>query len=113
MKIALGKVICAGRKYCGFKQDYMAYKLGITVHAYANIERGRVDISASKLISVAKLFGLRGHQIFELAEEVFILEDDRCIPNHVKGIIRLFIINPEKYKLTLEGEFEYELDKTA
>jgi len=44
MKKEIGIVITSCRKQHQFKQDYMAFKLGITTHAYANIERGRRDM---------------------------------------------------------------------
>lgn len=42
MKNEVGLVISACRKHCDLTQEYMAYKLGITVNTYANIEKGRV-----------------------------------------------------------------------
>lgn len=70
MKKEIGIVIASCRKQHQFKQDYMAFKLGITTHAYANIERGRSDISSEKLSAVSKLFGLRPYQLIVLAEEI-------------------------------------------
>ncbi|MCY1518785.1 transcriptional regulator, y4mF family [compost metagenome] len=70
MKKDIGIVIKACRNHCGLKQSYVAFKLGITVNSYANIEHGRVELSISKLYLLASLFGLQAHQIVALAEEI-------------------------------------------
>lgn len=70
MKDELGRVIIACRKRCNYKQEYMAFKLGITVHSYANIEHGRVNVTTSKLMAIAELLGLKAHQILNMTENL-------------------------------------------
>ncbi len=70
MKKEIGKVISINRKKLGLKQTYMAYKLGISSHAYANIENGRSDINTQKLMIIANLLGLKLNQLIFFAEEI-------------------------------------------
>lgn len=48
----------------------MALKLKITSHSYANIERGRTEVTITRLISIALLLNMKAHVIVQLAEEV-------------------------------------------
>ncbi len=66
----------------------MAFKLSITIHSYANIEKGRVDLSTEKLVGIAKLFGINSHQILALAEEVQSNSEQDWLPDMVKRMIR-------------------------
>lgn len=66
----------------------MAFKLNITIHTYANIEKGRVDINTEKLTAIAQLFGINSHQILSLAEEVKENGEHDWLPNVVKRMIR-------------------------
>ncbi|MEJ5995231.1 helix-turn-helix domain-containing protein [Pedobacter sp. Du54] len=69
MKNEVGHVIEMFRKRSGLTQEYMALRLGFTVHTYANMEKGRVDTSTERLYAIAQIFGIRPSQIFELAEQ--------------------------------------------
>ncbi|MDF3079396.1 MAG: helix-turn-helix transcriptional regulator [Sphingobacteriaceae bacterium] len=89
MKTELGHVIAACRKACSYKQDYMAYRLGITTHAYANMERGRCDISSSKLKAIADIFLLKPFQLIVLAEEIIEVGHDEWLYSVIRGMLRL------------------------
>jgi transcriptional regulator with XRE-family HTH domain len=41
----------------------MAYNLGISTQAYANLEHGRSDLKSAKLQLIANLLGIRPYQI--------------------------------------------------
>ncbi|WP_395626202.1 helix-turn-helix transcriptional regulator [Daejeonella sp.] len=63
MKREIGNIIQTFRISCGFKQVYMAYNLGISTQAYANLEHGRSDLKSAKLQLIANLLGIRPYQI--------------------------------------------------
>ncbi|WP_443947640.1 helix-turn-helix domain-containing protein [Pedobacter sp. AW1-32] len=46
----------------------MAFKHGITVEAYANIENGRFEINTSKLYLISLILGVKASKIIESAE---------------------------------------------
>lgn len=89
MKREVGIVICVCRKHGNLKQDYMASKLGITVHTYANFETGRVDLNTEKLFIIAKLLNIKPHQIFALAEEIIETGEHDWLPSVAKKMIRI------------------------
>lgn len=89
MKNEVGIVICVCRKHCNLKQTYMAHKLGISVSTYANIEKGRVDLSTRKLFTIALLLGIRPHQILALAEEVKEIGEHTWLQSVTKRMIRV------------------------
>jgi len=70
MKNEIGLVIRIIRQQKLLKQEFVAYKLGITVHAYANIERGRSDINSNRLLDISKILEVKSSQIISLAEKV-------------------------------------------
>ncbi len=67
----------------------MAYKLGISIHTYANIENGRVDLNTEKLFAIAQLLGIRSHQILALAEEILEIGEYNWLTSMVKRMIRV------------------------
>lgn len=89
MKTEVGIVISVCRKHCNLKQNYIAHKLGITVNAYANIERGRADLNTEKLFAIAQLLGIRAHQILALAEEIAEIGEYDWLPSIAKRMIRV------------------------
>lgn len=93
MKTELGNVIAACRKACSYKQDYMAHRLGVTTHTYANMEHGRCDISSAKLKAIADIFLLKPFQLIVLAEEIIEVGDDEWLYSVIRGMLRLK--NPE------------------
>lgn len=88
MKHEVGMVIKVCRQHCNFKQDYVAFHLGLNVNSYANIENGRVDIGTGKLYALAQLFGLKAHQILALAEEIIENGEHNWISSVVNRMIR-------------------------
>jgi transcriptional regulator with XRE-family HTH domain len=46
------------RKIKGWSQEEMADKLQMSVHGYANIERGETDVQLSRLEQISQVFGL-------------------------------------------------------
>jgi len=72
MQTAIGKIIQEKRKENGLKQEYMACMLKITTHSYANIERGRTDISITKLIAISVLLNIKAHVLIKLTEDLLI-----------------------------------------
>jgi len=66
----------------------MAYKLGVNVNTYANMERGRVDINTSKLFAIGQLLGIRAHQILALADEMKEFGEHTWMPAVAKRMIR-------------------------
>ena len=112
-KNEIGIIISFFRKECGLKQVFMAYKLGISTHAYANIERGRSDINSEKLDVISKLFGVKPYQIIVLAEEIRHNCTIDGLLDAVKGIIRLTKINLETEELTQIDEYLLSMDKSV
>jgi|GEM_PF-1924617 len=84
MKEEIGNIITVCRLYRGFTQQYMAFKLGITVGSYANLERGRVDISIKKLCLVAKILLFKPYQILILAETIHENEEYDWLPSVIR-----------------------------
>lgn len=68
MKKEVGYVIKKLRKEQQLKQQYVAFKLGITTEAYANIENGRTDINTNKLSMIGLILGTKASVILFLAE---------------------------------------------
>lgn len=68
MKKKVGLVIKTLRKQQELKQHYIAFKLGITVEAYANIENGRSDINTSKLYLISLILGIKASKMIKSAE---------------------------------------------
>ncbi|MEZ0487805.1 helix-turn-helix domain-containing protein [Fibrella aquatica] len=46
------------REICGFPQEVVADKLGITQAAYSRLENGRTRLDLDRLDQIAKLYGL-------------------------------------------------------
>ncbi len=57
MKKKVGYVIKKLRTEKQLKQHYIAFKLGITVEAYANIENGRSDVNTNRLNMISQIIG--------------------------------------------------------
>jgi len=68
MKKEVGSVIKELRKEKQLKQQYVAFKLGITTEAYANIENGRTDINTSKLRMISSILNTKASLIIAFAE---------------------------------------------
>ncbi len=88
MKKEIGIVIKLCRIHCCLTQCYVAYKLNLTINSYANIENGRVDINTSRLLTLAHLFGLKDHEVLELAERAENHNDENWVPDALRAIIK-------------------------
>lgn len=70
----LHEKICLLRKVKGWSQEEMADKLQMSVHGYANIERGETDVQLSRLeqisqvldVELQNLFGMNDRVVFNL-----------------------------------------------
>ncbi|NTE05536.1 helix-turn-helix transcriptional regulator [Agrobacterium tumefaciens] len=69
MKKQVGSVIKELRKKKQLKQQYVAFKLGITTEAYANIENGRADINTNKLRMISLILNIKASLIIAFAED--------------------------------------------
>lgn len=58
MKETILKNVIKLRKNLGLKQADFAEKIGITQTNYSNFERGRIDISISRLEKIAEVFNV-------------------------------------------------------
>ena len=54
----LHEKICLLRKIKGWSQEEMADKLQMSVHGYANIERGETDVQLSRLEQLSQVLGV-------------------------------------------------------
>ena len=68
MKKRIGNIIARLRKEQKFTQEYVAYKVDITVNSYANIERGRVDVNISRLHRIADVLNTKAYLLLALAD---------------------------------------------
>ncbi|HXH98797.1 MAG TPA: helix-turn-helix domain-containing protein [Sphingobacteriaceae bacterium] len=93
MQKELGLVIRECRNYRGLKQEYMAYKLGVTLHTYANIENGRVDSSCKKLRTIAGVLNIKARDIFTLAEDLHDYKNASWITDLTRQKIKLYFNN--------------------
>ena len=101
MKKEVGIVIRAIRKTCGLTQEYMACRLQITVHTYANMENGRCDLSIGKLNIIASMILIKPSQILGLAEAVVVDGENNWLPSIIKGMLRPNGRLPESIKILL------------
>lgn len=65
MKKAIGTRIRKLRELKDYTQDNMATELEITAGAYAKIERGETDPSATRLIQIAEILGVEVAYFFQ------------------------------------------------
>jgi len=58
MGVSLGRKIRLLREINGYKQSFMAEKLGITQNGYSKIESDVTNVSAARLEEIAQIFGI-------------------------------------------------------
>ena len=63
---SLGEKIRYYRNIKGWSQADMAYKLDISLPAYSKIERNITDVNYSRLVQIAKLFGISVSELVAL-----------------------------------------------
>lgn len=66
----LHEKICLLRKIKGWSQEEMADKLQMSVHGYANIERGETDVQLSRLEQISQVFGVELQNLFGMNDRV-------------------------------------------
>jgi transcriptional regulator with XRE-family HTH domain len=92
----LHEKICLLRKVKGWSQEEMAERLQMSLHGYANIERGDTDIQLSRLEQIVQILGI------ELKELVSF--DGKNILNNIASSECHF----NHYGSSKEGESELE-----
>jgi transcriptional regulator with XRE-family HTH domain len=98
----LHEKICLLRKIKGWSQEEMADKLQMSVHGYANIERGETDVQLSRLeqisqvleVELQNLFGMNDRVVFNLTNT----SHDQSSQNNFQFLMA-------------QRELEHELDK--
>ena len=76
MKKIIGNRIRKLREGKDYSQDNMGVELGITAGAYAKIERGESDPSATRLVRIAEILGVEIAVFFKDAVSQVNAEDD-------------------------------------
>ena len=76
MKKIIGNRIRKLREGKDYSQDNMGVELGITAGAYAKIERGESDPSATRLVRIAEILGVEVAVFFKDAVSQVNAEDD-------------------------------------
>ncbi len=66
----LHEKICLLRKIKGWSQEEMADKLQMSVHGYANIERGETDVQLSRLEQISQVLGVEVQDLFGMNDKV-------------------------------------------
>lgn len=66
----LHEKICRLRKVKGWSQEEMADKLQMSVHGYANIERGDTDVQLSRLEQISQVLGVELQNLFGMNDIV-------------------------------------------
>ncbi len=98
----LHEKICLLRKIKGWSQEEMADKLQMSVHGYANIERGETDVQLSRLEQISQVLGVELQDLFGMNDKVvFNLAStwhDQSSQNNFQSLIA-------------QRELEHELDK--
>jgi len=98
----LHEKICLLRKIKGWSQEEMADKLQMSVHGYANIERGETDVQLSRLEQISQVLGVELQDLFGMNDKVvFNLAStwhDQSSQNNFQSLMA-------------QRELEHELDK--
>jgi transcriptional regulator with XRE-family HTH domain len=101
---ALGSKLKKLRNTKQWTQEDIAYELSISLPAYSKIERGVTDITLSRLIQIAKLFGMSASELLSFGDKKpdksckeLLDEKDKEIMKLQKRIIDL-IDHPKKQK---------------
>jgi transcriptional regulator with XRE-family HTH domain len=66
----LHEKICLLRKIKGWSQEEMADKLQMSVHGYANIERGETDVQLSRLEQISQVLGVEIQDLFGMNDKM-------------------------------------------
>jgi transcriptional regulator with XRE-family HTH domain len=94
----LHEKICLLRKVKGWSQEEMANKLQMSLHGYANIERGETDIQLSRLEQISHVLGIEPNDLINL--------DEKTVLNNIASP------NSHNYIHPSPKDCEHELDKS-
>ena len=75
MKKELGDKIRIQRISKGFSQENMSSELGLSIGAYSNIERGKTDITVTRLYEIAALLQVGIYEFLPQMKPNYKLED--------------------------------------
>lgn len=67
-KEEIGQKIKKIRLLKGYKQEYLAYKIGISQTGYSKIETGETSLSLDRASAIAKVFGMSLAELVEWIE---------------------------------------------
>jgi transcriptional regulator with XRE-family HTH domain len=83
----IGKSLKKRREKSGYGQDEVAEKIGITVKAYGDYERGESALNILRLIQIAEIFEC---ELVELVADISSKPDDQAkhIANLLQGVKR-------------------------
>ena len=71
----IGTIIRSIREEKKLKQEYVAFCLGISINAYANMENNRSRLNTNRLEELADLFEMKSSAIIKMAEDLSPLKD--------------------------------------
>lgn len=66
-----GEVIRKLRELRGYKQEYIATKLGITIKAYSKLEHGETKLTLDRLREIARVLKFKPEEVITFREESF------------------------------------------
>jgi transcriptional regulator with XRE-family HTH domain len=105
---AIGNKIKKLRELKGFKQEYMAERLGITQQSYSKLESDKTDVPFSKIEQLA--------EIFEMKPEDLVAFDAQYVFNNYgenKGHQIAYNNFPEQLKQLYEDKIKLLEEKVA
>ncbi|PXY40980.1 XRE family transcriptional regulator [Flavobacterium cheongpyeongense] len=81
------------RELKNYTQEYMADQLGITQAGYSKFEKGKADLSYSKLVEIARIFGLSVEGIINFDTQKYFNSFNNVNGNYNGNIL----INPDNH----------------
>lgn len=109
----IGDKIRKVRELKGYKQEYVADKLGMSVTAYGNIERGDSSLSFDRLEEIASVMEVAVQDILNIPEQLnihSISNSNNVGFNHTFNDYRVSDKETDAYKIAIEAlqkEVEY------
>ena len=113
MKNKIGERIYRIRRSKGLSQAHVAEDLGITSGAYAKIERGETDASASRLLSIAEILEVTIHDFFEDNATGKFMDDKRPYGFATKEDVEVLARNMQMIMKEIEKLKEELVEKKA
>ncbi|MFN8354541.1 MAG: helix-turn-helix transcriptional regulator [Spirosomataceae bacterium] len=94
----IGEKIRLLRERKGYKQEFMADELQMTINGYGKIERGEVDVSWGKLEKISRVLGLsNASELVKLDERQFFVYHVNQITNQTSnGLVYNELSNQER-----------------